>query len=63
MEVMSKKSSMRSGPVPGDAAIKKAQELGLRKTLFMLLTIRQVACPRSLKHVDHLADPSLSHLC
>jgi hypothetical protein len=40
MEVMSNKSSMRSRPVPGDVAIKKAQELGLRETLFMLLTIR-----------------------
>jgi hypothetical protein len=40
MEVMSKKTSMRSGPVPGDVTIKKAQELGLRETFFMLLTIR-----------------------
>jgi hypothetical protein len=40
MEVMSKKTSMRPGPVPDNVAIKKAQELGLRPAFFMLLTIR-----------------------
>jgi hypothetical protein len=63
MEVMSDKSSMRSGPVPGDVAIKKAQKLGLRETFFMLLAIPQVACPRSLKHIESLADPSPSRRC